>query len=242
MIELKFAERARLERRRKIRRISITVSIVTVAALLAWIVWFSGVLAAQSVRVQGLTSMSQDQVTRAAQVPLGTPLARVDVDQIASRVAAMPRVADVHVSRSWPRSITIDVVERRAVVWTRMGRTIRAVDRTGTDFRSYRKAPDGIVEAKVTAAGTKPRRDALRAVAAVAHEIWRSDGALAGQIMSITAGSKDSVTLTLTKGRTVAWGSTALGERKLEVLRALLSIEAAKYDVSAPDQPTTTPK
>jgi cell division protein FtsQ len=241
MIEGKFAERARLERRRTLRRIALGVLIVTVLVVGGWLVWFSSVLAVHQVRVQGLTTMTAQQVERTANVPMRTPLARLDLDAISARVAAMPRVADVHVSRSWPRGVTIDVVERRAVVWTRKGGTIRAVDRTGTDFRSYRKAPDGLVEAVLTGAGTGPREDALTAIAAVAHQIRQSDGALASQITSFAAGSKDSVELRLTKGRTVVWGSKALGERKLEVLRALLGIKAKKYDVSAPDQPTTTP-
>jgi cell division protein FtsQ len=37
------------------------------------------------------------------------------------------------------------------------------------------------------------------------------------------------------------WGSSDDGRRKLQVLTPLLGLEATRYDVSAPDQPTTTP-
>ncbi len=56
---------------------------------------------------------------------------------------------------------------------------------------------------------------------------------------SISASTKDSIILDLTKGRTVTWGSAGNAERKLTVLNSLLQISAKEYDVSAPDQPTT---
>ena len=58
-------------------------------------------------------------------------------------------------------------------------------------------------------------------------------------VQSVEASTKDSITLDLTKGRTVTWGSAGNASRKLTVLNSLLQISAKQYDVSAPDQPTT---
>jgi cell division protein FtsQ len=47
-----------------------------------------------------------------------------------------------------------------------------------------------------------------------------------------------SVTLTLTDGRTVVWGTTDRTDEKAEKLAALLTQPGKVYDVSSPDLPT----
>jgi cell division protein FtsQ len=61
-------------------------------------------------------------------------------------------------------------------------------------------------------------------------------------VTGVTAGSPDAVTLTLTDGRTVLWGSAQATPRKARVLAALLdqidagTLEGAgTLDVSTPD-------
>lgn len=239
MTDQRFVERARQDRRRKVKRIALAVLIVTVVGALVWLIWFSSVLAVSNVKVDGLTTLKDSQVLRVAQVPEGEPLARVDVARIESQVATLERVSEVTVSRSWPRTISIEVVERKAIVWSTVGGQIRGIDRDGIDFRSYRKAPDELIEASVTVTDPDQKLATTQSVAAVADLISRKDRTLREQVQSISAGSKDSIEIGLTKGRTIVWGSEAKGERKLEVLRSLLGIKATRYDVSAPDQPTT---
>lgn len=239
MTDQRFAERARLDRRRKIKRIVLAVLIVTGVAALVWLIWFSSVLAVRDVEVEGLTTMNEAQVLRAARVPEGEPLARLDLAQVESRIASLERVSDVSVSRSWPRTVSIDLVERKALVWSRVGQRIRGIDREGIAFRSYRKAPKGLVEAKVSVVDSDQRLETTQSVAAVMDLIATKEPELRDQVRSISAASKDSIEVGLTKDRTIVWGSVARGDRKLEVLRSLLGIDAARYDVSAPDQPTT---
>ena len=47
-----------------------------------------------------------------------------------------------------------------------------------------------------------------------------------------------SITLTLTDGRVVVWGTTDHTEEKAEKLAALLTQPGHTYDVSSPDLPT----
>jgi cell division protein FtsQ len=237
--EERFAERSRSERRRRWRRIAIAVLAVAAAAGLVWMIWFSSVLAVRDVEVAGRTTLKQSQVLRAADVPLGRPLARIDVAAIEGRVAGLERVESVDVSRSWPRTVSITIVERETVVWTTIDGEIRGIDRQGLDYRSYSSAPKGTIEAKLTVADPDDRLSISESVVSVVRLIAEKDPALRKQIQSVTASSKDSIELDLTEGRTVVWGSDADGERKLTVLDSLLGIDAARYDVSAPDQPTT---
>lgn len=226
-------------RRHRWFRFAVAGLVLVLALAVVWLVWFSSVLSARSVEVDGLTSLSAQQVDEVAEVQLDGPLARVDLTGITARVKKMPRVQEVEVSRSWPHTVSIEITERTAVVWMSVDGEFHGVDRFGVDFRTYDKLPTKLVEARVTADEPAQRLQTLEAVARVANQIRRDDPALHKQLRLITAGSKDSVQLELTEGRTVTWGSAAEPARKLEVLDTLLGIEASQYDVSAPDQPTT---
>ena len=52
------------------------------------------------------------------------------------------------------------------------------------------------------------------------------------------APSVASITLTMTDGRTVVWGTTDRTDEKAEKLGALLTQPGHTYDVSSPDLPT----
>jgi cell division protein FtsQ len=237
----RFFERSRADRRRRWLMIALAVLGVVALGALAWMVWFSSVLAVRDVEVAGRTTLKQSQVLRAAQVPVGRPLARVDVDAIEQRVSALDRVDTVDVGRSWPHTLSITIVERKSVMWARVDGEVRGIDRNGIAFRSYGSPPDGLLEATIDVTEARDRLQTSEAVAAVVVQIRDRDPALRKEIQSVGAGSKDSIELNLTEGRTVVWGSSADGRRKLQVLKPLLQLDASRYDVSAPDQPTTTP-
>ena len=60
-----------------------------------------------------------------------------------------------------------------------------------------------------------------------------------GRLKSISAESQDSVELLLDGGKTVVWGDSGNAEQKVQTLNALLDVPARRYDVSAPERPTT---
>ncbi len=62
---------------------------------------------------------------------------------------------------------------------------------------------------------------------------------LGSQVTGTTAGTPDSVVLTLASGAQVVWGSPDDSERKVRVLQVLLATPAEVYDVSAPGTPVT---
>ena len=57
-------------------------------------------------------------------------------------------------------------------------------------------------------------------------------------VRSISAETKDSIELKLTKGRTVMWGSSEQGPLKAQVLAVLLEQEGTVYNVAAPERPS----
>lgn len=237
--DVRFAARRRNVLLRRWRRTLTIVAAVVGVGFLAWLVWFSSFLAVRTVAVDGETTLKASQILAAADVRTGQPLARVDTVAIEVRVASMSRIEGVAVSRSWPHTIRIKIVERKAIAYATIDGEIRAIDRFGIDFRTYSSPPKGLMETHVNVNDARQRQQTLAAVAAVVNLLETKDHGLRKQVQSISAGSRDSIVLNLTKGRTVTWGSGASLTRKLTVLKSLLGIKARMYDVSAPDQPTT---
>jgi cell division protein FtsQ len=209
------------------------------AAGAVWALLFSDLLTAEHVRVEGVTTLSVRSVRQQAQVPLGVQLARIDTDAIATRVARMERIDAVDVSRRWPHAVRIEVVERKPVAWIRSAGLIRQVDRDGTDFRTLAGEPPRLVEIRVHTEDPLRRQQAVAAAARVITYLRRNAADLMRAVEYVTAASKDSITLELHGDRTVRWGSVEEADKKRRVLRALLRIDAERYDVSAPEQPTT---
>lgn len=239
MSEQRFVERRRSERWRHVRQVVLGLAGIGVLAGMVWVVWFSNALAVDRIKIEGATTLEPAAVRSQAAVRLGQPLVRVDTVAIETKVAAMERVDRVEVSRSWPGTIRIEVVEREPIAWVMSGVAIRTLDRHGVDFRTVRSEPKDLVEVRVEVLGTRKRQQALEGATAVIGLLRSDDPDLLDQVRHVEVSSKDSVELVLGKNRTVTWGSAAKGDQKLRVLRSLLEIKARGYDVSAPEQPTT---
>ena len=239
MSEERFAEARRSQTRRRIFRVLLGVLGAALVGGLFWTVWFSSALAVDRVHVVGTTTLKDIDVRSQAAVRLGRPLVRVDTVAIESRVALMERIDRVEVTRRWPGTVRIEVVERRPIAWTYDGGAVRALDRYGVDFRTLRTEPKDLVEVVVETYSSRRRQQALESSTSVVDLLRREDLGLLKKVRQVRVASKDSVELVLGKNRTVTWGSAAKGRQKLTVLRSLLEIKARGYDVSAPEQPTT---
>lgn len=229
----RFAERVRARRWSRIKVVLVALLVVAVVLAAGWAVLFSQLLAVRSVRVVGVGRLSSAQVEAAAAVPVGEPLARVDTGAVARRVGALPAVRSVTVARRWPRTLTISVRERVPAAVAARGTSYVLVDRTGVSFDTVPVRPPGLALVDVPAGlGRAGLRAALDVLAA-------TPAALRAQVVVVQAGADEQVTLQLTRGRTVVWGSPDGSRRKAVVLDALLARRARVYDVSAPDAPTT---
>jgi cell division protein FtsQ len=204
--------------------------LVALAAGAVWLVWFSSVLSVQEVRVVGAVGVPVDAVRTAADVRIGTPLARVDADAVAERVGAIPEVGAVEVRRGWPDVLVVVVAERTPVGVVRAGNSYAYVDVTGARFGSTRTAPANLPSVRPS--------DETSLLAGV-QVIAALPDALRAKVVAVVARSRDDVVLRLRSGAAVQWGSAEQSPAKIAVLTALLPLEAAYYDVSAPDLPTT---
>lgn len=221
------------ERRRRRLRFLVPVLVVVLLGVGAWVVWFSSVLAAQEVRVVGLSAEAEvaglDQVKQAAAIPLGTPLVLVDTGVSRDRVAELAWIESVEVYRSWPNAIVVDVVERTPVAVVEEGDVRRGVDSFGVLF----DPPGGLWLTDPVIRGSESALPAAVAVvSSLPEEIER-------RVRLVQAVSPDDIRLQLGNDAIVRWGNAEEGDFKAQVLLALLPRRAQAYDVSAPQLPTT---
>lgn len=227
-----FARRQRARRWLTWRYVVAGVLIVAALGLGVYAVYFSSWLRADGVRVVGNAQLSDKQVLATADVPLGGPLATVDLDAIEIRLKALATVKSVDVSRTWPHHVRIEIVERTPVAVLDRGDRLTNLDAAGVAFGRLAKAPAGLPRVKV---GPGADGDALAEAAAVVVAL---DPAVTELVDYVEVRTVDEIDLRLRDGRLVRWGSAEQAEDKAAVLLALLERDAKIYDVSVPGAPT----
>ncbi|BBA96766.1 putative cell division septal protein [Actinacidiphila reveromycinica] len=210
-----------------------------------YLVYGSSLLRAEHVKVSGNSVLTDHQIVSAAKVPLGGALFSVDTGAVSRRLtAALPRIDHVDVERSWPHTVALRITERTPSAVLKKGGGFTEVDRDGVRFATVARAPRGVPlvqltdpqPASVRQFGT---RELLRGAIEVSAELPRS---LDGHATAIRVRSYDGITVELSGGREVVWGSAADGARKARVLTALMKAQpdATHYDVSAPTAPAAS--
>ncbi|MDT3398760.1 FtsQ-type POTRA domain-containing protein [Streptomyces sp. B1866] len=232
-----------MPRRRALLAVAVTA--VLLGAGVAWVLYGSGWLRAERVTVHGTRALNPDVVRRAAAVPLGSPLASVDTGAVAARLRArLPRIAEVDVTRSWPHTISVTVRERHAQAVLRQAGRYVEVDADGVRFGTLTSRPRGVplleVEPDGSAAARRFGADRLRREAV--RCVTQLPPAVRADTRSVRVRSYDSITVELTAGRTVVWGSAERGAAKARTLTALMKAEpdADHFDVSAPSAPAAS--
>lgn len=217
---------------RGLKMVLATVLLLVVGIGLGLILYFTPAMSARNIVVTGTGVVTRDEVLEAAQVRIGTPLLQINTNQVADRVAAIRRVASARVQRQYPSALRITIVERVPVVVKDFPDGPHLFDRDGVDFATD-PPPPAVPYIDVENPGpTDPATlAALKVLSTLRPEV-------AGEVGRIAAPSVSSITLTLTDGRVVIWGTTDRAAEKAEKLAALLTQPGRTYDVSSPDLPT----
>ena len=218
------------------RRWPVVVAVLAVAGLLgfaAWALLGSRLLAVRSVIVTGTHLVTKAEILKVAGVRLGTPLIRVNTGQIAGRVVTIRQVQSVQVTTSFPDRVVITVRERTpALAVNAPGGGFDLVDPDGVTVLWAAHRPSRLpLYVTTDASESLPGDPDVAAAAAVLAEL---PAQLRHSLISITAPSQDQVTLNLSNGITVLWGSVSDAPAKAKELALLMRTHARYYDVSAP--------
>lgn len=227
------------------RTVLVVLAALALVASTVWVLYGSKWLRVRDVTVSGTRVLTPSQVEAVAAVPLGSPLASVDTDAIAERLRRkLPRIDSVDVVRSWPDGIALEVTERKPVLLLEKGAKFVEVDRKGVRFATVDRQTRGVPLLRLTV----DQSPSLRRFDT--ERLTREAVGVAGQLPAVVARdtrivgvrSYDSITLELTRNRTVVWGSGEAGEAKARALTALMkaSPKAGHFDVSAPTAPAAS--
>lgn len=209
---------------------AVALTVVTVA--LGLLLYFTPAMSARQIVVVGTGAVTQEEVLAAAAVRTGTPLLQIDTDAVADRVATIRRVASARVQREYPSTLRITVEERVPLAIKDFPDGTHMFDRDGVDFATGPPPPAlPYLDVENPGPADPPTRAALAVLTALRPEV-------ATQVGRIAAPSVASITLTLTDGRVVVWGTNDRTDEKAEKLGALLTQPGRTYDVSSPDLPT----
>jgi cell division protein FtsQ len=209
---------------------SALISVLAVA--LGLLLYFTPIMSARNIEISGLAAIPQEEVLAAAAVAPGTPLLQINTDAVAERVATIRRVATARVQREYPSTLKISVVERVPVVVKDYPDGPHLFDRDGVDFTT---GPAPLALPYLDADNPGPSDPATLAALDVMMALPPD---VAAQVGRIAAPSVASITLTLTDGRVVVWGTDDRTQEKALKLAALLTQPGTTYDVSSPDLPT----
>lgn len=223
--------------RRRPRPVQLGLALVALAALL-WLLFAGPLLTVSSLQVDGLRTLPAEQVREAAGIDRGTPLLRVDVEAAEGRVARLPQIASVEVTRGWPDSVVITVVERVPVAIVGPPGERSLVDAEGVLFDMVTgEPPAGVVSLDVAdpRPGDPTTLAALAAISALPVDV--RDG-----VAGAAATGPEDIALTLDDGTEVRWGDASESAAKAAALGGLIeqlasgALEPAEtIDVSTPD-------
>ncbi|MCI9887330.1 FtsQ-type POTRA domain-containing protein [Micrococcales bacterium 31B] len=221
-----------------VRKLSwkVWVSLGAVLAVIAAglvVVFATSVFAVRTITFEGQQAVTQEALASATQSLVGVPLARVSLPDAAAAAAAVPGVETATVSREWPNTLRVTIVERVPVAVYRAGDGLVLIDKTGYSLRPVSEAPAGMPLVSV-----EPFDGMLLAQSLAIYEQMPS--AIKPQIVDFGATSRDGIYFNLTDNRQVIWGSADLTPAKIAVLPTVLGQPGmAVYEVSSPESVVT---
>ena len=223
----------RASRRRRIGWLTVFAIVAVVGILIATAV-FSPILTLREIRVDGTSRLDPVVIQDAVSGQLGTPLALLDEGRLREELGEFTLIRSYATELVPPGTLVIHIVERSplGVIVTASG--FQVVDAAGVVLESPAARPAGLPELAVGAEGTTGT-----GFASMAEVLLALPPEVLAQVDSISARTRDDVTLTLTgSGQRVVWGSATNSDRKAAILAALLARFAGsgpgEYDVSAP--------
>jgi cell division protein FtsQ len=223
-------------RRRRLAALLAAVLLLVGLGLTARVLLYdAGLFDVEDVQVTGAVTVPEAEVLDAAAVTLGGPLAAVDTEAVASRIAQLPAVESVRADRSWPHTVTVAITERVPVATVATPRGPALVDRFAVVHPGEPVA--GLPRLTGVSRTGDPAAVAAVAVLTALPEEVRAEVETVRATVSVP-GAPGQVTLGISGGREVRWGTPDRLAEKVTALTVLLTQPGRVYDVTSPDLPT----
>jgi len=232
----------RFTRRTRSRR-TVWLSLAGVVAALAIVLAvavFSPILALRTITIEGTSRIPKEDVLKAVDGQLGTPLALVDAARLERDLSGFALIRSYVTETVPPNAIVIHIVERQPVGVMQRGDSFDLVDPAGIAVQSTTERPADVPlivveDGKTDGAAFDSAVEVLLALPAD----------MLAKVDTITASTQDDVRFVMRGvGQSVVWGSADRSTYKARVLTALVAktTQSVKYeyDVSAPESAVIT--
>lgn len=243
-------ERPPLTRARKLLYTVIALAIV--AVLYVVMVFFSPLLATQTITVRGASLLETAQVEQKLEPLRGVPLTRIDEKRVRELIGQDNVLRSVQVESRPPHELVVTLKERTAIAVVKEGETYHTVDTDGVSLVESSSEPSTSVPLVRLNGGDPQHSDEFRTISTALSAM---PAELLTQVKEASATSTSSITFTLRDSTTVQWGTAQESELKAKVLLSLRQAVAQRaqedassgaqaqkvtvYDVSAPRVPVT---
>jgi cell division protein FtsQ len=207
----------------------------TVVALVAFVLVgvYSPLMALKNIEVTGTERIPAADIVQALDAQLDTPLPLIDFAEVKQELSEFSLIRSYVTESRPPNTLVVRIVEREPIGSIASAAGFDLVDAAGVVITSGEARAEGypVVDAAGGASGA-----GFQAAVAV---IGALPEGIRTQLDTVTAATKDDVTLTLAGGARVVWGNSERAEYKAVVLSALLVSHpvgsVTEYDVSSPD-------
>ena len=231
-----FTERRRAELRARNRKRSLLLTAALAPPVLLAGAAFSPFLDVDRVDVSGNRRARPELVREAARIDVGDPLATVDLDAVRRRVERLVQVKSAKVTRDWPGTVRITVVERVPVVAVRRPGRFDLVDIDGVVVAVVGNVPS--TTPTLTYPG-EPDRAVVTATVDLMRVLPRD---IRGDVTDLASDLSGTLSFTLADGAVVVWGTGERADEKVRALTLLLPQKAKRYDLRVPDRPAVVPR
>lgn len=223
----RFTQRSR--RRRIVWLSSIGALVLLVGGSVA--AAYSPLFAVEKITVAGATTLDPAAIEAALAEQVGTPLALVDTSEVKAALLAFPLIETYSLEARPPHDLTVRIVERTPIGVLRSSAGYTLVDAAGVALATTEDPPAGQPVVEVDGGVDSA---AFRSAGLVVRSLPAD---IRAALTGVRATTADDVTLTLSSGLTVVWGSSDESGLKALALSAALVANpgASSIDVTSPD-------
>lgn len=192
---------------------------------------YSPLFAVEKITVAGASTVDATAVEAALGDQIGTPLALVSESDVKAALIAFPLIESYALEAKPPHDLVVRIVERTPIGVIASDAGFTLVDAAGVALSTTQDRPEG---QPLLAVDGGIDSDAFESVGLVVRSLPADVRAM---VTDVSASTLDDVTLTLSSGLTVVWGSSEQSVEKAQTLSSamLANPGARSIDVSSPD-------
>ncbi len=206
-------------------RVLTAVAIVFLVVVIAAVAWLYPIFTVKQVNYEGQQHTTVEELEGAVGEVTGQNFLRVNTNQIATKVAALPWVAETKVSKQFPSTINVHIVEHQAVLYAPRSDGDHLVDTNGVTF-VIEPHPEGAVAVTNT---TEDDQEFFKSVISVLEAIGDENQS---EIAEVRLAGSDSVEILLHDGRVIFWGASENNHDKAVAFGVALSRAEQELDIS----------